>query len=91
MPPHLRLDSTLVEALGAGDGPFLSSTGRTVVEVDNIVSNPDGIVTLAYDSVGTGAGPSGRGILAVVDFKPKEEIEDAAESFELCTGTDGFK
>ena len=87
----LSFDNTSIKAIGARDGSFLRSTGRTAVESENIVNNPNGIVTLAYHTEGTGEGPDGGGILGVIDFRAKEEMEDAVESLTLWTGADDFK
>jgi hypothetical protein len=64
---ELTYNSACVNATGVTAGPFLGSTGRSVAEVGP--SFGTGSVTYGAYSWGSGAGPSGNGVLATVTFQ----------------------
>lgn len=81
-------NTSLVRAISARNGPFLGSTGRTTSETMKVIDNIDGVVTLAYSSEGLAPGPSGGGILGIIEFEAGVEASGTAEMFSLKAGPD---
>jgi hypothetical protein len=64
-------DPTVVHVTSFQLGPFLSSSGRTIVPVGPTIDNGVGKVTFGAYSFGSQSGASGAGTLAVVTFQPR--------------------
>jgi hypothetical protein len=67
----LEFDEDHIEFVDAENGPFLGSTGRTVLPVGPVTGT--GIVTFGAVSEPGAPGPSGTGVLAVVTLKALSE------------------
>ena len=65
----ISFDPSVMHITGASDGGFLGSTGRTVSTVGPTMDNTAGKVTFGAYTVGSGAGPGGNGVLAVLQFQ----------------------
>ena len=68
----LVYDPAIVNADSAALGPFLGSTGCTVVEVSPIIDNTAGRLTYGGLIVGSCTGPSGDGAVATVTLRPMD-------------------
>jgi hypothetical protein len=67
----LVYDPAIVRVDDVDLGPFLGSTGCSVMEVGPIIDNVVGRVTYGGTIMGVCAGPSGDGVLATVTFHPE--------------------
>jgi hypothetical protein len=65
---ELAYDSSILRAKEAAPGNFLGSTGRSVVSVGPEVDNEKGRMTFGAINLGSGPGPSGAGVLAIITF-----------------------
>ncbi len=65
----LTFDPKVVQVEAAGAGPFLGTTGRSVLAVPAAIDNVKGKVTVAAFSFGTEGGANGAGDLAYVRFR----------------------
>lgn len=53
-------------------GSFLTSTGRTVIEVENDVNPATGVITYGAATYGSAPGPDGDGTLAFIEFRARD-------------------
>jgi hypothetical protein len=85
----LTYDGTCIEATGATVGPFLGSTGRSVVPVGP--SFGAGVITFGASSYGSASGPSGTGVLATITFRAGDHqcCSDLHLQNVILTNTDG--
>ena len=64
----VTFDPTLFQAVGAAEGDFLSAAGTTFFD-GGTIDNGGGMVTFVFGTlIGPGAGASGSGLLAHIDF-----------------------
>lgn len=68
---EFKMDFTpsVVEVVGAADGGFLKSTGRTVIPLGPDIDNEVGIVAFGAISTGSASGPEGSGKLATISLE----------------------
>ncbi|MBK8834272.1 MAG: choice-of-anchor L domain-containing protein [Anaerolineae bacterium] len=64
----LGFDPALVTVTQVTAGPFLASTGRTVLPFTTVMSA--NVIRLGASSIGAGAGPNGSGVLAWLQLSP---------------------
>ncbi len=69
----LSYQKDLLQIGSIEEGAFLGSTGRTTIPVGPEIDNANGIASFGAASLGSGAGPSGSGILAKVCLTPQAE------------------
>ena len=73
---EIAYDGDIVQIAESGHvvlGPFLGSTGRSVIPVGPDIDNTAGSVVYGAASFGTQAGASGSGILATITWTPQVE------------------
>lgn len=66
----LNFNPALAQAQSATVGPFLGSTGRTVVPLDPVIDNGQGTLHYVVISYGDQPTPTGDGLLATVTLTP---------------------
>lgn len=69
---EMDFDPNVVDVLDVEDGPFLGSTGRTVVPLGPDITYEDSITgTVAFEAISYGAepGPDGNGVLATITLE----------------------
>jgi C1A family cysteine protease len=66
----LLYNPNIVSVLEVKAGPFLGSTGRTVMPLSSI-DNTTGLATFGANTIGAQPGASGSGVLATVKLQPK--------------------
>jgi len=64
----LAFNPALVTVTRVTAGPFLASSGRTVLPFTTVLSST--VIRLGASSIGAGAGPNGSGVLAWLQFSP---------------------
>jgi hypothetical protein len=65
---ELTYDSSILQVKEAALDDFLGSTGRSVVPIEPQVDNERGRTTVGAINLGSGPGPSGTGVLAIITF-----------------------
>ncbi|MCP4107396.1 MAG: hypothetical protein GY749_17935 [Desulfobacteraceae bacterium] len=67
---EIRFDPSFVCAQGVESGNFIGSTGRNILEVDNITDCNAGIIKYAVTTLGpTPPGPDGSGVLVTINWQ----------------------
>ncbi len=86
----LSFEPKILEVKGVSLGDFLASSGRQVAVVGPKIDNEGGNVSIGAFSLGSGAGPSGSGVLAVVAFKALKSGRSALKFVSITiTDVDG--
>ena len=67
----ITYNPAIVQVTAVNQGPFLSSTGRTVMPVATVIDNVAGRVEFGAASLGANAYPSGGGVLATITLQAK--------------------
>ncbi len=68
---EVTYNPAVIQAIGVGQGAFLSSTGRVVYPIDPIIDHAAGRVTFGAITSGAQPGASGSGRLAAITFRPR--------------------
>jgi len=79
----IGFDPAVVNVDSVAIGPFLGSTGRTVVELPVDIDNVNGILSYGAFTFGDFAGPDGSGLLATVTLHALDLDEQAASVLDL--------
>ncbi|NOX63414.1 MAG: hypothetical protein GXP42_15930 [Chloroflexi bacterium] len=86
----LHYDPGLLQALDVEAGPMLTETGRSIAIIGPSIDNAKGVLEFGALSSGDAAGASGRGVLAIIHFRPlKAGVASLSWSKVRLTNTHG--